>query len=202
MNPAAAVRGPKHVVTKGATPVLTPAETRSLLDGIDPGTLVGLRDRALLSVMVYGFARVSAVVGVRTISCRGRAGGCGCTRKGGKRHDVPYLRRRTGVGRTGSGVPAPRERTRPGVFDCGLPGGRVPSMRIGAADVVSDGAGGALRGSGCRRSMNGLPEPRDESRVAFNGRDTALLTMHRSAVCRSRAGSVPACRTLPRTSPR
>ena len=33
VNPAAAVRGPKHVVTKGATPVLTPAETRSLLDG-------------------------------------------------------------------------------------------------------------------------------------------------------------------------
>ena len=27
MNPAAAVRGPKHVVTKGATPVLSPAET-------------------------------------------------------------------------------------------------------------------------------------------------------------------------------
>ena len=65
VNPAAAVRGPKHVVTKGATPVLTPAETRSLLDGIDPGTLVGLRDRALLSVMVYSFARVSAVVGMR-----------------------------------------------------------------------------------------------------------------------------------------
>ena len=58
VNPAAAVRGPKHVVTKGATPVLTPSETRSLLDGIDPGSLVGLRDRALLSVMVYSFARV------------------------------------------------------------------------------------------------------------------------------------------------
>ena len=40
VNPAAAVRGPKHVVTKGATPVLTPAETRSLLDGIDAGSLV------------------------------------------------------------------------------------------------------------------------------------------------------------------
>ena len=65
VNPAAAVRGPKHVVTKGATPVLTPAETRALLDGIDTGTLVGLRDRALLSVMVYSFARVSAVVGMR-----------------------------------------------------------------------------------------------------------------------------------------
>ena len=36
-NPAAAVRGPKHVVTKGATPVLTPAEARALLDRIDTG---------------------------------------------------------------------------------------------------------------------------------------------------------------------
>ena len=51
VNPAAAVRGPKHAVTKEATPVLTPAETRALLDRIDTGTLVGLRDRALLSVL-------------------------------------------------------------------------------------------------------------------------------------------------------
>ena len=65
VNPAAAVRGPKHVVTKGATPVLTPAETRALLDRIDTGTRVGLRDRALLSVMVYSFARVRAAVGMR-----------------------------------------------------------------------------------------------------------------------------------------
>ena len=56
-NPAASVRGPKHVVTKGATPVLTPAETRSLLDRIDLGSVVGLRDRALLNVLVYSFAR-------------------------------------------------------------------------------------------------------------------------------------------------
>ena len=48
VNPAAAVRGPKHVVTKGATPVLTPAETRSLLDGLpDPcGTNRGSRSRS------------------------------------------------------------------------------------------------------------------------------------------------------------
>ena len=33
VNPAAAVRGPKHVVTKGATPVLSPpAEARRLLE--------------------------------------------------------------------------------------------------------------------------------------------------------------------------
>ena len=55
VNPAAAVRGPKHVVTKGATPVLSPAEARNLLESIDTGTLAELRDRALLSVMLYSF---------------------------------------------------------------------------------------------------------------------------------------------------
>ena len=35
-----------------------------------------------------------------------------------------------------------------GAFDYGLPGGRVPGLRAGAAHVVSDGAGGALCGFG------------------------------------------------------
>ena len=43
VNPAAAVRGPKHVVTKGATPVLSPVEARKLLESIDTGALAGLR---------------------------------------------------------------------------------------------------------------------------------------------------------------
>ena len=41
VNPAAAVRGPTHVVTKGATPVLSPAEARKLLESIDTGALMG-----------------------------------------------------------------------------------------------------------------------------------------------------------------
>ena len=57
MNPAAAVRGPKHVVTKGSTPVLSPAEARKLLDCIDTDSLAGLRDRALMSVMLYTASR-------------------------------------------------------------------------------------------------------------------------------------------------
>ena len=91
VNPAASVRGPKHVVTKGATPVLTPAETRALLDRIDTGTLVELRDRALLSVMVYSFARVSAAVGMRRQDYfrQGVRGWLRLHEKGGKRHDVP-----------------------------------------------------------------------------------------------------------------
>ena len=91
VNPAAAVRGPKHVVTKGATPVLSPAEARKLLGSIDTGALAGLRDRALLSVMLYSFARVSAVLGMRRQDYFGQ-GGRGWLRlheKGGKRHDVP-----------------------------------------------------------------------------------------------------------------
>ena len=65
VNPAAAVRGPTHVVTTGATPVLSPAEARRLLAAIDTGTLAGRRDRALVSVMLYSVARVSAVIGMR-----------------------------------------------------------------------------------------------------------------------------------------
>ena len=64
-NPASSVRGPKHVVKTGKTPVLSAKETRTLLDGIDVSTVVGLRDRAFLGVLVYSFARVSAAVSLR-----------------------------------------------------------------------------------------------------------------------------------------
>ena len=91
VNPAAAVRGPKHVVTKGATPVLSAAEARKLLETIDTGALAGLRDRALLSVMLYSFARVSAVLGMRRQDYfgQGSRGWLRLHEKGGKRHDVP-----------------------------------------------------------------------------------------------------------------
>ena len=64
-NPASSVRGPKHIVKTGKTPVLSAKETWALLDGIDISTLAGLRDRALLGVLVYSFARVSAAVSLR-----------------------------------------------------------------------------------------------------------------------------------------
>lgn len=64
-NPAAPVRGPKHVVKKGKTPVLAEQEARELLESIDVSHVVGLRDRALIGVMVYTFARVHAVLSLR-----------------------------------------------------------------------------------------------------------------------------------------
>ena len=61
-NPAHSVRGPKHVVKTGKTTVLTGEQARELLDSIDVSTLVGLRDRALIAVMTFAFARIGAVV--------------------------------------------------------------------------------------------------------------------------------------------
>src|ERR1700730_6514812 len=61
-NPAAAVRGPRHIVKKGRTPVLDGDEVRKLLDSIDVSTIIGLRDRALIALLIYGFARISAAL--------------------------------------------------------------------------------------------------------------------------------------------
>ena len=61
-NPASSVRGPKHSVSVCSTPVLNAEEARTLLDSIDTSSLVGLRDRALIAVMVYSFSRIEAAV--------------------------------------------------------------------------------------------------------------------------------------------
>jgi integrase/recombinase XerD len=91
INPAASVRGPKHVVKTGKTPVLTACEARQLLDSIDCRTIIGLRDRALLSVLVYSFARVSAGIGMNVADYypQGRRMWFRLHEKGGKHHAVP-----------------------------------------------------------------------------------------------------------------
>jgi integrase/recombinase XerD len=45
--------------------VLSAEEARKLLESIETTTLIGLRDRALIGVMVYSFARVGAAVTMR-----------------------------------------------------------------------------------------------------------------------------------------
>ena len=90
-NPASSVRGPKHVVKRGKTPVLTADQARELLDSIDTTTIIGLRDRALIGVMVYTFARVSAAVAMRVEDyySEGKRWWLRLHEKGGKRHEVP-----------------------------------------------------------------------------------------------------------------
>jgi site-specific recombinase XerC len=90
-NPAHAVRGPKHVVKRGKTTVLTAEQARELLDSIDTSTLVGLRDRALISVMTFAFARIGAVVAMRVEDYypQGKRWWVRLHEKGGKRHEMP-----------------------------------------------------------------------------------------------------------------
>lgn len=91
VNPASAVRGPKHSVKVGKTPVLTATETRELLDAIETNTLVGLRDRALIAVMVYSFARISAVIAMTVADyyTQGKRSYFRLHEKGGKYNVVP-----------------------------------------------------------------------------------------------------------------
>lgn len=106
INPAAAVRAAKHVVKKGKTPVLTAEEARQLLDSIPlkrgpepkpgeedhrPPCLLGLRDRALIGVMVFSFARISATLDMKIEDyyIEGRKAWFRLHEKGGKRHEVP-----------------------------------------------------------------------------------------------------------------
>jgi len=90
-NPAGSVRGPRHSAIKGKTPVLDAAEARQLLDSIDVSTQAGLRDRALIALMVFSFARVGAALGmaVADVYTQNRRLWVRLREKGGKRHEMP-----------------------------------------------------------------------------------------------------------------
>jgi site-specific recombinase XerD len=90
-NPAGSVRGPSHVVTVGKTPVLEPEEARALIDSINITTHAGLRDRALIALMVYSFARIGAAVGMKVedVFTQGRRHWVRLREKGGKPHTMP-----------------------------------------------------------------------------------------------------------------
>jgi len=91
VNPAHAVRGPKHTQRKGKPPVLNVDEARALLDAINTTSLPGLRDRALIALMVYTFARVGAAVSMKVedFFVQGRRGWVRLHEKGGKEHEMP-----------------------------------------------------------------------------------------------------------------
>ena len=91
MNPAAAVRGPTHVVKTGSTPVLDAAEWRKLIDSIPTDTKRALRDRALIATMTYSFARITAALTMKVEDLRPKGAGWQIQlhEKGGKLHTMP-----------------------------------------------------------------------------------------------------------------
>ena len=91
VNPASSVRGPAHTVKEGKTSVLSPEEARQLLDSIEVTTVAGLRDRALIGMMVYSFARIGAVLGMKVedVYTQQRRLWVRLREKGGKAHAMP-----------------------------------------------------------------------------------------------------------------
>ena len=90
-NPAHSVRGPSHTVTVGKTPVLAPEEARALIDSIEVTTVAGLRDRALIGLMVFSFARIGAALGMKVedVFMQNRRLWVRLREKGGKPHAMP-----------------------------------------------------------------------------------------------------------------
>ena len=75
----------------GKTPVLSAEEARGLLDGIDLSTLAGLRDRTLICVLVFSFARITAAVSMRVSDyyTQGKRSFFRLHEKGGRYNVVP-----------------------------------------------------------------------------------------------------------------
>jgi site-specific recombinase XerD len=91
VNPASAVRGPKHVVKTGKTPVLDGKEWRRLIDAIPTETVRDLRDRALIATLTYSFARIGAALKMKVEDLRPKGAGWEIRlhEKGGKHHVMP-----------------------------------------------------------------------------------------------------------------
>jgi len=107
VNSASSVRGPRHSVNKGKTPVLEPAQARTLLDSIEIDTHAGLRDRALIGLMVYTFARIGAALAMKVedVYSERRRLWVRLHEKGGKRHEMPcHLTKRSCESRAGESV--------------------------------------------------------------------------------------------------
>jgi integrase/recombinase XerD len=91
-NPALSVRTPRLVVDEGKTPVLERDEARALFAELEAdGSLLGMRDRAMFAVMLFGFVRVGALVKlrVRDFEDEGETAWLRIQEKGGKERRIP-----------------------------------------------------------------------------------------------------------------
>jgi integrase/recombinase XerD len=90
-NPALSVRGKRYQVIEGKTPEISREHARRLLSSIDTSHIVGLRDRAVIAILIYTAARVGAVAKLRRADFY-ETGDQYCLRfheKGGKVREIP-----------------------------------------------------------------------------------------------------------------
>ncbi len=90
-NPASPVRGIKRCVRDGKTPVLERDEAKRLFASLESGSdILLLRDRAIFSIMLFGFVRVGAVVKMRVSDFEDGASPCLVLHdKGGHERRIP-----------------------------------------------------------------------------------------------------------------
>ncbi|MBI3795962.1 MAG: tyrosine-type recombinase/integrase [Deltaproteobacteria bacterium] len=91
LNPAASVRAPRYSVVEGKTPALSVEQARQVLAAIDTRHVVGLRDRAIIAILIYTAARVGAVAKLRLqdYSPDGNQWWFHFDEKGGKARTIP-----------------------------------------------------------------------------------------------------------------
>jgi integrase/recombinase XerD len=91
LNPAASVRAERYSVVEGKTPEIGTAQARDLLKSIDASNLVGLRDRAIIAVLIYTAARVGAVakLTLKNFKNDGTQYTLRFSEKGGKSREIP-----------------------------------------------------------------------------------------------------------------
>ncbi len=91
VNPAAAVRRPGYSASEGKTPILTGNEPRRLLDAIKRDSLIGLRERAFIGLLLYTACRVNAAVSLKVedFYSQGASWFLRLREKGGERHVMP-----------------------------------------------------------------------------------------------------------------
>jgi site-specific recombinase XerD len=91
LNPALSVRGERYEAVEGKTPEITVRGARTLLASINTAGIVGLRDRAVIAILIYTAARAGAVARLRRGSLyhAGDQWMLHFEEKGGKSREIP-----------------------------------------------------------------------------------------------------------------
>jgi site-specific recombinase XerD len=91
LNPATSVRAERHQVVEGKTPEISAKQARQLLQSVDTSNVVGLRDRAIIAVLIYTAARVGAVakLTLKSLKHDGTQYSLRFSEKGGKSREIP-----------------------------------------------------------------------------------------------------------------
>lgn len=91
MNPALSVKGDRVSAAEGLTPEIAPGQARALLAAIEPATLIGLRDRAVIGCLAFTAARAGAVARLTrgSLQADGTHFRLRFLEKNGKRRDIP-----------------------------------------------------------------------------------------------------------------